>query len=185
MKRNCLVVCLIAVLVCLCCSAYADWEATKLLPNTGDGWLLVTPTYTINGSDYIYSYNVKNETATDRVMGFTIVIPWAVPVNEFTDIVTPTGWEFNYTRYNVGSLYTNKVNWDINGNESIAIQSGESKTFGFTSKYGPSATQDASASSANMLGYTGYTYGPVPEPGSLAALFMGLAGLGMLKLRKK
>lgn len=141
--------------------------------------LVVTPSYAASGSSYAYSYALNNQTANDVIIGFNLSLPGGVPVGEFSSLVIPTGWEC------IVRTSTNRLSWQYTGDDSLGLQPGGTMTFGFTSAFAPSATQNALVSSQDSFGFSGTTFGPVPEPGSLLALATGMIGLVGLKLRRK
>lgn len=183
MNRKCLVLCAVALLAVACGAVQADWTASDLYAVNGDH-LTLTPTYTPITGGFAYSYNLANMTTTDNIVGFTLIIPWVVDVESFTDIVTPAGWNPKLSHYEQEGVQINRINWRAL-TDPVAIEPGGSKTFGFTSVFGPSAQQEASASSIDQQGYSGTTFTPIPEPASFASLMVGLMGLVSLRLRRK
>jgi hypothetical protein len=179
MKVTCLAVWIAALLV-LSGGAWAfDLPTTQLYSSGTGDYLTVAPSYTVSSGIYAYSYDLTNTTASDNIIGFTLVFPGIVPVTSFTDIVTPTGW----TAY-VRDI-ANKVNWQADS-ETYAIVPAATKTFGFSCKFGPSAAEDAVAdSSRGAFGYNGTTYGPIPEPAGLAVLAVGVSGLMSFSLKRR
>ena len=169
----------IAALLVLAGGAWAiDLPPTQLYSTGTSDYLTVAPSYTVSGGIYAYLYDLTNATASDHIVGFSLIFPSVVPVSTFTDIVKPDGWTA-YVR-----VSGNKVNWQAS--EGYAIAPAATKTFGFSCKFAPSAAEDAVAdSSRGAFGYNGTTYGPIPEPAGLAVLAVGVSGLMSFSLRRR
>lgn len=178
---------LLALLV-VACAAHADvpvWDTSTLTAiGTADS-LQVTPHCTQITGGYAYSYDLTNLGSRGSVYGFTLVFSADVPVSELTYIVAPSNWTF-VVRTTNGD---NKIGWSLGPSATSVdrIAVGQTKTFGFTSVYGPSPVQNVNVSSqGTYYGFSGNTYGPAaPEPGTLAALFAGIAGIGLPMIRRR
>lgn len=171
---------MVVLLVLAGSACHAAWEPSSMYAVGISETLLITPSWTQVGSDYVYSYALTNQTAVEEIVGFTLAFPAVVPVASLTAIVSPAGDWTAYVRTS-----TNRINWRLGEVSADALKPGQTFTFGFTSAFAPSDVKNMYASSQDSYGFSGMTYGPVPEPGSLMALAMGLAGLASIKLRRK
>lgn len=133
------------------------------------------PTFEQSGGAWIYTYVLDN-TATVDIAGLTLTLPSVVLVSGCVGIDLPVGWQLSKR------VSFNQLDWqNSSGND---IHAGQTGTFKFSSKFGPSSTKTAAASCNDALGFTGTTFSPVPEPGSLLALLAGIGGLVGFRKRR-
>jgi|GEM_PF-1397766 len=182
MTNKYLAVCVVALLLLMGGAAYADWTASYLKADSGDQ-LKLTPACTAVAGGFAYTYDLENLTPKDNIVGFTLVLPWVVNVNDLTNIVVPADWRASVTRDEIGGVQENLIHWRALTDQAAIVPTAM-KTFGFTSIFGPSAQEAAEASSLDSQGYSGDTFGPVPEPATVMSLIAGIAGLVSLRRRR-
>lgn len=153
------------------------WSSSDLVGYGTEDFLTVTPSWTVNGDIYTYTYLLNNTTPHRSIETFDLTMPDVVKVGDLDGFSGPAGW--------VLTVRTdfNQLDWMVD--TGVALAPGESTAFQFTTKFGPSYTKDVVAAAHNGLGFSGDTFGPIPEPGSLAALCCGLVSLVGLKLRRE
>ena len=150
---------------------------TKLFNYNQTLWVELTPSYSLSGGVYTYTYDLNNITSDKTIEEFILTLPGTVPVSGLGSITGPSGWQ------GMLRLGFNQVDWYNDTGSSILP--GHTGTFTFTSTFGPSTEAIAGAACQNAVGLSGSTFSPVPEPGSLVAFATGLIGLIGLKLRRR
>jgi hypothetical protein len=168
--------CLAALATALLLSpgAAVGWPSSEMYSYgpPGTPTLTVAPSYSIAGEYYIYYYDLTNNTSNMMVDSFDLTLPAAVPVDSaLSDFGGPDGW-ISLTRH---SESINIIDWLNDTGESV--MPGETARFSFKTKSAPSATMVVTADCHDSWGWTGDTYGPIPEPSSIVALMFGIVGL--------
>jgi len=133
----------------------------------------VTPSFMASGGEYIYTYLLTN-TSSVEIVGFVVTLPSAVPISACTELEHPVGWQLTTLPA------FNQFDWFNDGN----LLPGQSATFKFSTKFGPSADLSTTASCQDALGFSGKCYGPIPEPASILAMLTGIGGLVGLRRRR-
>ena len=167
----------LATMVLASSAVCAAWTPTTLTTFGSSQTLALTPSYAGSGP-FHYEYDLTNPTTGgEPISGFTLTFPTAVPVSSFTNITGPAGWDIVvFPRFNY-------VDW--NQNTGTGLYPGHTMSFSFTSSFEPSSTPVVWAGAFTGMGFSGRTYGPIPEPASVLALVAGLLCFAGLRLRRK
>jgi len=179
LRRVTTIACLAALGIAVVMSpgAAMGWPSSELHAYGSSETLTVTPSYSIDGDYYIYEYVLTNNTAHTDIDSFELTLAPTLDMNEITVVSGPDDWWAQ-----VRPLF-HQVDWTNDGGDSITP--GGSGTFKIRTKYGPSADPVVVAACHDGLGWSGDTYGPVPEPSSVVALMSGLAALAGFRRRRK
>lgn len=155
----------------------APWPTTDLYAYGSTETVAVTPTFTMDGDYYIYQYVLTNNTVKANIGTFYLTFDPIIDVNKLTVVSSPLGW-----RSTIRTKF-NQIAWvNITGS---TIAPTDSAIFSFKTLYSPLMTTSVIAACYGGLGWSGDTYGPVPEPSSIIALMCGVVGLFGYKLKRK
>lgn len=165
----------LSVALLLCSGAYAVWGPSYLEATGTTDKPIVTPSWTLSGGAYTYTYALTNTTLTG-IDSFYLTMPATLDLAELSGFFGPSGWRASIRAGNL-------LDWTNDTGASIA--STLTGTFSFSSAVSPSSSKVVVAACEGARTFSGDTYGPVPEPGSLVALMTGLIGLVGLKLRRR
>jgi len=158
-------------------SAAIVWPSSDLTAYNSSEVLTVTPSWTMDGSYYVYQYSLKNKTAHTYIESFELTFAPTLDFSKFFVVSGPTDW-FGRVR---GQFH--QIDWTIDMGDPIGPN--QTGVFTIKSTYGPSAAPVVVAACHDGLGWSGDTYGPVPEPSSVAAMVCGLVGLvGLVRKRR-
>lgn len=155
--------------------AYATWGPSDLVATQTAQKATVTPSWTQSGSIYTYTYVLANTTLSD-IDSFYLTMPAEVDVAGLWGFSGPSGWRFSVRAVSL-------LDWTNNTGDAIAPT--ETGTFSFSTNYAPSTSMIVVAACEGGRAFSGDTYGPAPEPGSMLALMTGFIGLAGLKLRRR
>ena len=137
--------------------------------------LLVTPTVTVTGTEYLYSYKLTN-TGPSPFVGFSLTV--TVPIDQ---IASPTGW----TSGTIALAPQTLVQWVSTDVPFYLGPGGTLSGFMIESSGSPSSV-DFTAFNANFDFVQGQTIGPrastVPEPQSFHLVSVTLLGIYILWL---
>lgn len=172
---TCLAALGIALLLSPC--AATAWPSSELYAYGSSETLTVSPSYSIDGDYYIYEYVLTNNTAHTDIESFELTLSPTLDMNQITIVSGPDDWWAQ-----VRPLF-HQIDWT--NDEGDPIAPGGSATFKIRTKYGPSASPVVVAACHDGLGWSGDTYGPIPEPSSVIALASGLVALAGFKRRKR
>lgn len=178
LRRVATVACLAAlgIVFLLSPGAASVWPSSELYAYGSTETLTVTPSYSIDGDYYIYQYVLTNNTAHTDIESFELTLAPTLDMNEITIVSGPDDWWAQ-----VRPLF-HQIDWSNDSGDPIAP--GGSATFKIRTKYGPSAGPAVVAACHDGLGWSGDTYGPVPEPSSIIALMCGVMGLAGFRRKR-
>ncbi len=137
--------------------------------------LVLTPNITSSGGVYTYDYNIMNDTSSDLAL-VNLYVPMGQ--DQIWNVMTPSGFQ---------GVYDSGLGIVTFLSDSSTISSGfQGDGFSFQSNDAP-GTINTSALTINGQSLVGSTAGPVPEPGSLAAMtaMSSILGLSLLRTRRK
>ncbi len=123
------------------------------------------------------STDLTNNTTQTYIESFELTFKPAVDLSKVTIVSGPDDWWGQ-----VRTLF-NQIDWSNDGGDPIAL--GGTATFAIKTKYGPSYTPVVVAACHDGLGWSGDTYGPIPEPCSIIALLSGIIGLAGFRRQRR
>jgi hypothetical protein len=178
MLKKALVLCCLGLAVALLSSpgfAFA-WGPSDLTAYGSDEKVVVTPSFAPDGDYYIYTYEYNN-TARNEIESIDLTFPDSVDVMAFSELTGPWGW--GWTR----RAAEHQIDCTVGIGDPLAA--GDTASFSFRAKYAPSTTKVVTATARDGVGWNGDTYGPIPEPSSLAALMFGAVSLVGFRLKRR